>query len=47
MSDADAQKAYAELMGWDANLVKNESGNKATYVNEEGEEVQISDEKAR
>jgi hypothetical protein len=23
MSDADAQEAYAEMMGWDPNLVKN------------------------
>ena len=47
MSDKEAQKAYADLMGWDANLVKNKSGNKAVYINEEGEEVTISDEKAR
>lgn len=47
MSDADAQKAYAKMMGWDENLVQNKSGNKAVYVNDAGEEVTISDEAAR
>jgi hypothetical protein len=30
-SDREIQKAYAEAMGWDANLVENKSGNKAVY----------------
>ena len=47
LTDAQAQKKYAELMGWDADLVKNKSGNKAIYINEEGEEVTISDEQVR
>jgi alpha-glucosidase (family GH31 glycosyl hydrolase) len=47
MWDIDAQKAYAEAMGWDPNLVKNKNGNKAVYINEEGQEVTISDETAR
>ena len=47
ISDKDAQKKYAELMGWDPDKVKNEGGNKATYVNDEGEEVTISDEQIR
>lgn len=47
ISDSDAQKQYAELMGWDPDKVKDESGNKATYVNDEGEEVTISDEQVR
>lgn len=46
-SDKEAQKEYAKLMGWDENLVKNKSGNKAVYVNEEGEEVTISDAQVR
>lgn len=47
MTDAEAQKKYAELMGWDADLVKNKNGNKAVYVNEAGEEVTIGDEQVR
>ena len=47
MTDADAQKAYAELMGWDANLVENKNGNKAVYIDNEGNEVTISDEQVR
>ena len=47
LTDAQVQKKYAELMGWDANLVKNKMGNKAVYINEEGEEVTISDEQVR
>jgi hypothetical protein len=31
-------------MGWDASLVKNEFGDKATYTNEEGEQITINDE---
>jgi hypothetical protein len=31
-------------MGWDPNLVENKTGNKAVYINDEGEEVTISDE---
>ena len=46
-SDKEAQREYAKLMGWDENLVKNKSGNKAVYVNEEGEEVTISDAQVR
>jgi topoisomerase IA-like protein len=34
-------------MGWDPNLVTNKNGNKAVYVNKDGEEVTISDETAR
>ena len=47
ISDAEAQKQYAELMGWDADLVKDDWGNKAVYINEEGEEVTVSDEQVR
>ena len=47
LTDAEAQRKYADLMGWDADLVKNKSGNKAIYINEEGEEVTISDEQVR
>ena len=47
LTDAEAQRKYANLMGWDADLVKDKSGNKAVYVNEEGEEVTISDEQVR
>lgn len=47
LTDAQVQKKYAELMGWDANLVKNKMGNKAVYIDEEGEEVTISDEQVR
>ena len=45
--DIDIQKKYAEAMGWDPNLVTNKNGNKAVYVNKDGEEVTISDETAR
>jgi TP901 family phage tail tape measure protein len=47
MTDADVQKQYAEMMGWDANLVDNQSGNKAVYIDNEGNEVTISDEQVR
>ena len=47
MTDAEIQKQYAEMMGWDTNLVQNKGGNKAIYINEEGEEVTISDEMVR
>lgn len=47
MTDADVQKQYAELMGWDANLVDNKGGNKAVYIDNEGNEVTISDEQVR
>ena len=47
MTDADIQKQYAELMGWDANLVENKNGNKAVYIDDEGNEVTISDEQVR
>ena len=47
MTDKEAQRAYAEMMGWDPNLVKNKGGNKAIYYNEEGREVHISDEQVR
>jgi hypothetical protein len=46
-SDATIQKEYAEAMGWDANLVKNENGNKATYIDQQGNEVKLSDDVAR
>jgi hypothetical protein len=35
------------MMGWDANLVDNQNGNKAVYIDNEGNEVTISDEKVR
>jgi hypothetical protein len=38
MTDADAQKKYAELMGWDTNLIENKNGNKAVYIDDEGNE---------
>lgn len=47
MTDADIQKQYAEMMGWDANLVDNQGGNKAVYIDDEGNEVTISDEQVR
>ncbi len=47
MTDADVQKQYAEMMGWDANLVDNQGGNKAVYIDDEGNEVTISDEQVR
>ena len=47
LTDAEAQKQYAELMGWDANLVDNKSGNKAVYIDNEGNEVTLSDEQVR
>lgn len=47
MTDAQAQKKYAELMGWDASQVKNKSGNKAVYINDAGEEVTIDDAQVR
>jgi hypothetical protein len=47
MKDKDAQRAYAEMMGWDPDKVKNKNGNKAVYVDNEGNEVELDDETAR
>jgi TP901 family phage tail tape measure protein len=47
-TDAEVQKAYAEMMGYDASNVENKSGNKAVYYDKDGNEIgEISDETAR
>ena len=47
MKDKDAQRAYAEMMGWDPDKVQNKGGNKAVYVDNEGNEVELDDAVAR
>ena len=47
MKDKDAQRAYAEMMGWDPDKVKNKGGNKAVYIDNEGNEVELDDATAR
>lgn len=45
MTDEEIQKAYAQAIGW--TFVKNLSGNKGRYMDNEGKEVEVSDEIAR
>lgn len=46
-TDAEIQKEYAKAMGWDANLVDNQNGNKAVYIDNQGNEITLSDDVAR
>ena len=47
LSDKEVQKKYAEAMGWDADLTKNKTGNKATYYKNGKEIGTFTDETAR
>ena len=48
LTDAEIQRRYAEMRGWDPTLVKNLSGNKAEYViDDQGTTKVISDEVTR
>jgi hypothetical protein len=48
ITDEEAQKKYAEAMGWATDTIDNQGGNKAKYYAKDGTEIGvISDEVAR